>query len=44
MLFLTRWFGVTGSDAERSFAGEQFVFIISVLFTLIKSSNPLLLD
>src|SRR5450755_2661170 len=23
MLFLTRWFGVTGSDAERSLAGEQ---------------------
>jgi hypothetical protein len=25
MLFLTRWFGVTGSDAERSLAGEQSV-------------------
>ena len=25
MLFLTRWFGVTGSDAERSRAGEQSV-------------------
>ena len=23
MLFLTRWFGVTGSDAERSLAREQ---------------------
>src|SRR3981081_891460 len=23
MLFLTRWFGVTGSDAERSIAREQ---------------------
>src|SRR5690349_14713467 len=23
MLFLTRWFGVTGSDAERNLAGEQ---------------------
>jgi len=25
MLFLTRYFGVTGSDAERSLAGEQSV-------------------
>jgi hypothetical protein len=25
MLFLTRWFGVTGSDAERNLAGEQSV-------------------
>src|SRR5260221_10247570 len=25
MLFLTRWFGVTGSDAERSLAGAQSV-------------------
>ena len=25
MLFLTRWFGVTGRDAERSLAREQFV-------------------
>ena len=23
MLFLTRWFGVTGTDAERNFAGEK---------------------
>ena len=23
MLFLTRWFGVTGSDAERDLAAEQ---------------------
>ena len=23
MLFLTRWFGVTGSDAERNLAREQ---------------------
>ncbi len=23
MLFLTRWFGVTGSDADRSLAREQ---------------------
>jgi hypothetical protein len=23
MLFLTRWFGVTGSDAERNSAREQ---------------------
>jgi hypothetical protein len=25
MLFLTRYFGVTGSDAERSLAGEQSI-------------------
>lgn len=25
MLFLTRWFGVTGTDAERNFGGEQSV-------------------
>lgn len=25
MLFLTRWFGVTGSDAERSVTGEQAI-------------------
>src|SRR5271170_4179396 len=23
MLFLTRWFGVTGSEADRNLAGEQ---------------------
>ena len=23
MLFLTRWFGVTGSDADRDLAGER---------------------
>jgi hypothetical protein len=25
MLYLTRWFGVTGSDAERDPAGEQAI-------------------
>src|SRR6266446_3762838 len=39
MLFLTRWFGVTGNDAERNFAGEQFVIKAIVEKSLLMQAN-----
>ena len=39
MLFLTRWFGVTGSDAERNFAGEQSVIKAIVEKSLLMQAN-----
>jgi hypothetical protein len=39
MLFLTRYFGVTGSDAERSLAGEQSVIEEIVEKVLLMQAN-----
>ena len=39
MLFLTRWFGVTASDAERSLAGEQAVIEEIVQKVLLMQAN-----
>ena len=39
MLFLTRCFGVTGSDAERSLAGEQSVIEEIVEKVLVMQAN-----
>jgi hypothetical protein len=39
MLFLTRWFGVTGSDAERSLASEQSVIDEIVERSLLMQAN-----
>ncbi len=39
MLFLTRWFGVTGSDAERDLATEKFVIDQIVEKVLLLQSN-----
>ena len=39
MLFLTRWFGVTGSDAERSLAGEQSVIEEITKSVLLMQAN-----
>ena len=39
MLFLTRLFGVTGSDAERSVAGEQSIIEQIVELVLVAQSK-----
>jgi len=39
MLFLTRWFGVTGSDAERSLALQQFDIQEIAEKTLVTQAN-----
>jgi hypothetical protein len=39
MLFLPRWFGVTGRDAERNLAGEQFVIKAIVEKSLLMQAN-----
>ena len=39
MLFLTRWFGVTGSDAERDLAREQSDIEAIVATTLLMQAN-----
>jgi hypothetical protein len=39
MLFLTRWFGVTGSDAERDLAGEPSLFNEIVDKVLLLQAN-----
>src|SRR5258705_702214 len=39
MLFLTRWFGVTGNDTERNLAGEQSVIEEIVQKVLLLQAN-----
>jgi hypothetical protein len=39
VLFLTKWFGVTGSDAERSLVGEQSVIEEIVERVLVMQAN-----
>jgi hypothetical protein len=39
MLFLTRWFGVTGSDAERDLATEKYIIDQIVEKVLLLQSN-----
>src|ERR1700692_2955944 len=39
MLFLTRWFGVTGSDAERHLAREKFESEQMMELSLLMQAN-----
>ena len=39
MLFLTRWFGVTGSEAERSLAGEESIIEKIVELVLVMQAK-----